>query len=444
MGYRTSHSQQSLVWRRLLTSGNWSSSGILSQASMACLQPSSSDPYEVLICGICAEPYNDNTHQAKFLTCHHTFCFDCLTKLSKREQVLPARIQCPNCRSDTGLPEDGVNGLQTNFYIASVQEISRNIEPDRPEANYKSCQGHNMEPLSYFCLTCGVSACSECTAEDHAVMNGHSVMCISKSATSYLQEFNISHKSLSQNKRKLKLIESEMALLIAAKETALKEMDTFIKHAHEQLEQRRNVLKCQISDQFNAQQSALLDKQNQLKEAIKLINKNIVQAKNITKTGDINMLKSICKCLKELNEKTQSTFSSLDLGENYFSFDSTKGLDEFNECLCVLGRLYCKGSLPTRMTSKCPDSIAGQKSVLTLEVFNHSGHKLPISSGPFSVQITDSMGTEVHIYFAQLDHTAGLNLHPKWVAYFKFLGPFLDKNLPANQPTSLYAVTIRS
>ena len=393
---------------------------------MACLSPS--DPHQLLLCGICAEPYDDNTHQAKFLTCFHTFCFDCLTKLLNRGLYNTSIIHCPNCRSITRLPQNGVNGLQTNFYIASFQEISRNIEPARNVANIKGCHGHKMQPLSYFCLTCGVSACSKCTAEEHTADNGHSVISVSQSETSYLQELNVSQKSLNQNKRKLKLIESEIALLTAAKKSALEEMDTFIKHAHEQLEQRRNVLKGQILDQFNAQQNALTDKKNQIKEAITLINKTSAQAKNITKTGEINKLKPFCECLKEVNEKTLK-FSNLDLGENYFSFDATRGLDKFNECLCTLGQIYCKGSLPTRMRFKGPDSIAGQKSVLTVEVFNHSGNIQPISSDSFSVQITDSMATVVHNVFSTTEPDCTVTFTPQTGGLHEISGTFLGQKL---------------
>ena len=285
-----------------------------------------------------------------------------------------------------------------------------------------------MQPLSYFCLTCGVSACSKCTAEEHTADNGHSVISVSQSETSYLQELNVSQKSLNQNKRKLKLIESEMALLTAAKKSALEEMDTFIKHAHEQLEQRRNVLKGQILDQFNAQQNALTEKKNQIKEAITLINKTSAQAKNITKTGEINKLKPICECLKEVNEKTLK-FSNLDLGENYFSFDATRGLDKFNECLCILGQIYCKGSLPTRMRFKGPDSIAGQKSVLTVEVFNHSGNIQPITSDSFSVQITDSMATAVHNVFSTTEPDCTVTFTPQTGGLHEISGTFLGQKL---------------
>ena len=400
---------------------------------MAALPSGSIDPHEFLICGICAEPYDDDTHTAKFLICHHTFCSDCLTKLSKREQVLPGVIQCPNCRSDTQLPEDGVNGLQTNFYIASVQEISKNIEPARAAAYYKGCHGHNMQPESYFCMTCGIVVCCECATDDHKAKNGHSVISISKSEIGYLQELNFSHTSLTRNKRKLEHIESEMTLLTAAKKNALKEMNTFTKHCHEQLEQRSNDLNCQIMAHFNAQQNALLDKQNQIKGAIEIINKNKNQAKVITKTGDVGKLKPICESLKEVNEKTQSILSKMDLGENNFAFDKNKGFDAFKECLTTLGDIHGKGSLPTMMRFKNVEAKVGFKSVLTVEVYNHHGDKLSMTSGSFSVQVIDPTGTKIHTDLCTTGPACTVIFTPKTRGLHQICGFFLGQKLISEQ-----------
>ena len=400
---------------------------------MANLLSEPGDPNELVICGICAEPYDEDTHQAKFLTCFHTFCSHCLDRLSNREQLNPSIIHCPNCRSDTCLPQNGVDGLQTNFYIAGVQEISRNNEPASNGTNFKGCHGHKLQPVSYFCLTCGVVICSECATEDHTTKIGHSVINISKSETIYLQELNVSRKSLTQHKSKLKLIESEMTLLIAAKETALKDMDTFIEEAHEQLKQRRNVLKGQILDQFNAQQSTLLDKQNQLKEAISAINNKNAQSKNVTKGGNINKLKPICESLKEINEKNQSMLSDLDLGENYLAFHMSKGFDSFKECLNMLGEIHFKGFLPNKMRLNNLEAMAGQKSILTVEVYNHHGDQLPISSNYFSFEVIDPTETEIHTKLCTTGPDCTVTFTPQMSGLHKVAGRFLGQKLSSEQ-----------
>ena len=400
---------------------------------MASLHQNPNAPEELQYCGICEESYDDSTHQAKFLNCFHTFCSQCLESLSNREQVNPAIIQCPNCRSDTQLPDNGIGGLQTNFYVISFQEFSKTIETPSAAANFQGCHGHNNHPIAYFCLTCGVSACKECAAEDHTAEYGHSVISVSQSQTCYLQELNVSQKSLNLNKRKQKLIESEMTLLTAAKDIALKEMDKFMQQTQDQLEQRRNVLKSQILDQFNAQQSALLDKQNEIKEAIELINKNKAQAKIMTKIGDVGNLKPICESLKEVNEKTQSILSKMDLGDNYFAFDTNKGYDAFKECLHTLGDIQCKGSLPTTMRLQNLAAKVGHKSVLPVEVYNHHGEKLTISSNHFSVGITDPNKTEIHTDLCTTGPQCAVTFTPKIRGLHQVSGFFLGQKLIGEQ-----------
>ena len=224
-------------------------------------------------------------------------------------------------------------------------------------------------------------------------------------------------------------MKSEMSLLTAAKETALKEMNIFIKHAHGRLEQHRNELNGQILDQFNAKQNVLLDKQNQIQKAIELINENKTRAKMITKTGDVCKLKPICESLKEVNKKTESIFSKMDLGENYFVFATNKGWDVFKECLHTLSGIQCKGVLPTKMRFNNLEAKVGCKSVLTVEVHNHHGDKLTMSSGTFSVQVTDDTGTDIHTELCTAGPDCTITFTPQMCGLHKISGRFLSKKL---------------
>ena len=238
---------------------------------------------------------------------------------------------------------------------------------------------------------------------------------------------------MTQNKRKLEHIESEMTLLNAVKKTALNKMDTFIKHSHEKLEQRRNELNGQILDHFNVQQNALLDKQNQIQEAIELINKKKAQAKIITRTGDVSKLKPICESLKEVNEQTQSVLSKMDLGENNFTFDTNKGFDAFKGCLSTLGQIHSEGFLPTKMSFKNLAAKAGHKSVLSVEVYNHHGDKLPISSDSFSVQVTDPAETNIHNELCTAGPDCSVTFTPKNSGLHQISGFFLGQKLISDQ-----------
>ena len=265
---------------------------------MAKLQDGFSSLDELLICGICEEPYDQGMHQAKFLKCHHTYCSQCLTKLSNKERVQPAIIQCPSCRSPTSVPQNGVDGLQTNFYVSRVQEFSENTSALR---NIDGCYRHNMQPLSHFCITCGTLICRDCKIVKHITKEGHSVICVSKEEIDHLEELNVSDTLMTLQRKNLKFVESEVTLLAAAKETAIANIEIFIKHAHGKLEQRKTDLMNLISDQFNDLHESLIEKQNQIEKTVENLNEDIIQAKNIIKTGGLHRLKTTSESLKEVN-----------------------------------------------------------------------------------------------------------------------------------------------
>ena len=396
---------------------------------MADIPSNSTNPHELLTCSICEELYDDSSHQAKFLSCFHTFCLECLTKLSHKDHVNHVTIQCPNCRYNTPLPENEVDGLQTNFYITGLWDLSENTET----TTTASCHGHNEHPISHFCVTCELSICRKCTKVDHTSKNGHVVICASEVETQYLQELDVSHKSLSQNKENLQLIECEMALLLAAKETAIKEMESYIKLTHEQLEQRRTYLLNDILERCNVQQNALLDRQKDILETIEIIKNSITRSKAIMKTGLLNKLKPINETLRKINESAQSISSSLDLGENYLAFDSTKGLTEYIECLNKFGQTYSKGLLPSTVTFGGTEATAGHQATLAVKIFNHQGETQPIDPGSFYVQVTDPVGTDLHAVVYASGSKCSVTFTPQMSGLHKVSGIFLGQHLIGEQ-----------
>ena len=400
---------------------------------MATSPLNSSNPHEFLLCGVCEEPYDDNSHRAKFLTCYHTFCSQCLTKLSNKDQVNQATIECPNCRSHTHVPENGIDGLQTNFYITGFQEFSENLQLPSAVANVQGCPGHNSQPINYFCVTCGLSICRECILVDHAAMNGHSVINISKEDATCLEDLNVSRESLAMNKRNLQLLESEITLLNVARDTTINKLETFIKLMHEKVEKRRSDLMQNITDKFNAQQNALLTEQKQIKKNIEILNKDISKAKIITTSGDLSKLKPVIESLKKTDEETRSNSSNVDFGKNYIDLDANKGLHELNKCLCALGQIYTKGFLPSMVAFKDIKAIASQKATLTVEVYNHQGDKLPVSSESLSVKVMDPVDREIHATLCKSGSDNTVTFTPQMSGLHEISVTFLGQKLLAEQ-----------
>ena len=386
-------------------------------------------PQELLICGICEEPYDEGIRQAKFLACHHTFCCCCLDTLSRNGNIQPAYIQCPNCRAQTRVPQNGARGLQTNFYVTSLKEFSEPTETQKPVPNVMGCQGHNSLPTSYFCVTCGVAICADCKTLNHQATTEHSVIRISEAETAQLEELNVNQKTLTANNRNLQIIAAEMVLLTAAKDTAIDDMETCISLLREHLQQRRCELMNCILDQYDAKQSALLDKQTQIQEANEELHENITEAKYITMSGDLRQLKRINESLKKVKEETKSVSSSLDLGRNFLTFDSTKGIDAFKQSLHDIGQVYSKDFLPSTFAFRKGDAKAGETTTYSVEVQSHHGEDVSLSSRSFSLKVTDPTDTEVRTILNTSGAECTMTFTPQMSGLHKVSGTFLGQQL---------------
>ena len=217
---------------------------------------------------------------------------------------------------------------------------------------------------------------------------------------------------------------------MAAKDTAIKDMETFINLAHKQLEQRKNELMEQILDRYNTQHNILLDKQKEIKHAVEMLNKNIGQAKSIMKTGNLSKLKPISESQKKIDE---SISSSLDLGENFLAFDSNKGLDEFHKCLFTLGQIHSKGYLPSVIELRSTEATAGLQTTLGVDIYDHHGNKLSISSGDLSLQVTDATDTKLQTDVCTEGFECTLRFTPQMSGLHKVSGMFLGQPLRSEQ-----------
>ncbi|KAF4526901.1 hypothetical protein B566_EDAN014523 [Ephemera danica] len=189
-----------------------------SLGSLSGLGPSS--PAAFTKCFLC----NDTFCAPKVLPCFHTFCQACLEK----HQDHPEKVSCPQCKHECILPPQGIAGLLSDYAVNNLLEaIAPSIDGVLPRctgckskessavgrcldcANYLcpncvmahqfmhcfeghrvltlgelagkeegmkvpnggdktvACPRHKGEPLKYFCKSCSVPVCQECTLLEH-------------------------------------------------------------------------------------------------------------------------------------------------------------------------------------------------------------------------------------------------------------------------------------
>ena len=162
-----------------------------------------SDVPDIYSCAVCMEHLLDRN--PRFLSCHHSFCQQCLQKLTRNGQV-----SCPTCRAVTAVPNNDVTQLTMNFQIFQMMEREKELKGGRQihfpgqnchfcgkenavckcgdcnqflcggcEAKHKKmkmfknhvilklCQEH-FDGISHICMKCVQAVCVKCVVLDHA------------------------------------------------------------------------------------------------------------------------------------------------------------------------------------------------------------------------------------------------------------------------------------
>ncbi|XP_068105960.1 E3 ubiquitin-protein ligase RNF183 [Hyperolius riggenbachi] len=104
-------------------------------------------------CPVCWNPYNNTFRTPKLLKCSHSFCMECLARLSFATHMRN-RLQCPLCRQTTALHLDQViTDLPTNMDILSQLKV----EPERNGSFARDARRLNFfqRPPSVYTLNMG-------------------------------------------------------------------------------------------------------------------------------------------------------------------------------------------------------------------------------------------------------------------------------------------------
>ncbi|XP_066269863.1 tripartite motif-containing protein 3-like [Branchiostoma lanceolatum] len=118
---------------------------------------------EELTCSICLGPFT----RPKVLPCQHTFCQDCLQKLTEGETTF---FKCPVCRQWVRKPPKGVQDLPNNRLVSSLQtRIRRQATALKKKEESKDlCVLHLSEEIKLYCQQCDVPVCNECLDQKHS------------------------------------------------------------------------------------------------------------------------------------------------------------------------------------------------------------------------------------------------------------------------------------
>ncbi|XP_035682825.1 E3 ubiquitin-protein ligase TRIM56-like [Branchiostoma floridae] len=124
-------------------------------------------------CTICFYTFKN----PKVLPCLHTFCEHCLREWVQKNDG--DTFPCPICRQPVSLPQNGVEGLKDNFFIASlVKAVTEHnkVRQGKDDVLCTSCE--EGKPATSRCSECAEFLCESCESAHRLVRatRGHTLI----------------------------------------------------------------------------------------------------------------------------------------------------------------------------------------------------------------------------------------------------------------------------
>ncbi|XP_070547907.1 tripartite motif-containing protein 2-like [Ptychodera flava] len=108
---------------------------------------------DFLCCTICLEQFKS----PKILPCLHTFCEQCLVTLVEKT----GSLNCPECRQQYQLPVGGVSAIKGNFFMANLIEIFKQ-RLESSQGGKLKCEGCQENSATHRCMECIQYICDSC------------------------------------------------------------------------------------------------------------------------------------------------------------------------------------------------------------------------------------------------------------------------------------------
>ncbi|KAH3835321.1 brain tumor protein-like isoform X2 [Dreissena polymorpha] len=262
-----------------------------------------------LRCTVCNETFSI----PKVLSCFHTFCQSCLEK----SQEIPDKITCPDCHQDTFLNANGLSGLLPDYAVSNLLEKTalvtsalhctgckskdtnavarcfdcanflcancvmahqfmhcfeghrvssltdlRNNKENGKMGKPLYCPRHKQEELKFYCKTCSIPICKECTMFEHG--RGHDCQFLSDAGDKQIAQMH--------------LIEQDAKMKVCELKTCAKSIDHIASRLQVQYHKAQN----DINDTYNFYRAMLDERKSEsLKELDQAFNSKQLLINNL-------------------------------------------------------------------------------------------------------------------------------------------------------------------
>ena len=140
----------------------------------------------IILCGVCSKPYND----PRILPCLHSFCQQCIhheIEKSGSQQV----FKCPTCERSTRIPVGGASVLPQNLHLAFEVEAAGYMSKivSNSDVCCDPCIDGRSGPAEVFCCTCYRFMCTFCHEHHkrHPKLSKHNMVGLDQEGAKQLQ-----------------------------------------------------------------------------------------------------------------------------------------------------------------------------------------------------------------------------------------------------------------
>ena len=351
-------------------------------------------PSSVLQCQLCSAPYDDTQHQPKLLPCHHSFCLSCLNDLAHERP----HFRCPDsdCRRKCSVPPGGVGQLQANFYIKQLQSVllpagTAAATTTAPDAS-SLCSKHLQQPLLFYCNSCQLPICMNCTVLDHDKSAGHqitdiaSVVAANKRALQ--RQLDVTSAALSDYQRRLTLLKTEMSNLEIAKDTSIAQIKKTFQQLVDKLDQRRAELEQQAEETYSARRQHIVEHAQHVKAKttqLQALTKEITQQYESDSIGSASELLLGQQAMHDVKDLCQDAKTSFNLNNAFIRFQFEHGLQEYLMSIRGLGKVLCESGLPSDVHIETSTLTAATRAQIKVSISDVSG--VALAGYPITAQL---------------------------------------------------------
>ncbi|CAL4064889.1 unnamed protein product, partial [Meganyctiphanes norvegica] len=123
----------------------------------------------VLTCPGCAHRFDDTSRRPKFLSCFHTVCLACA-----RKGFFNGKVSCPADKRLTEVKSAELLPDNTQLCTILLNMSSLNLHEASQPPSKDTCPTHSAR-INFWCNTCRMPLCRDCTVLSHKEVAGHRV-----------------------------------------------------------------------------------------------------------------------------------------------------------------------------------------------------------------------------------------------------------------------------